>query len=176
MNGQIGKEHILIEPDLFKRGMRRLASGVSLVTTAHKGMRFGLIATSVSSVSAEPPTLLVCVNRASSSHEPLTVAGSFCVNLLSVDHDQIARRFSSSGERDKRFQIGDWRTLETGAPALAGSLASFDCDVVHRVEISSHTVFFGEVRSLELWSEHRAPLVYVNGQYLQSSPAACPPV
>jgi len=159
----------LIEPDVFKRGMRRLAAGVSLVTTVHDSVFHGLLATAVNSVSADPPTVLVCVNRASSAHAPIAGSGIFCVNFLGLDNDEVAQRFSSPIEREKRFQAGDWRDLGTGSPALFGALASLDCRVTQMVEVSSHTVFFGEVLSLELWTERSSPLVYVDGSYLPKS-------
>src|SRR4051794_2109966 len=119
-----------IDPSLFKRGMRRLAAGVSVVTTAEQGMLHGFVATSVSSVCAEPvPSLLVCVNRSVSSHDVIRRTGVFCANLLSSDDIGLARRFSSSQDRSKRFEGCDWVPLVTGAPALPGALASFDCEI-----------------------------------------------
>jgi flavin reductase len=153
---------------MFKKGMRRLASGVSIITTRLGEARFGMIATAVSSVSAEPPTLLICVNRTASSHDPIRLSGVYCVNLLSADEDEITERFSSSQMRDSRFADADWREMETGAPALATSLVSFDCRVVQEIEIASHTIFIGEVAAIELWAEQSAPLVYVDGQYVRS--------
>lgn len=152
----------------FKSGMRRLASGVSLITTqdVHEAWH-GMIATSVTSVSAEPPSLLICVNRTASCHDPLVESGVFCVNFLGEENDSIAAAFSSSKLRDRRFQEGDWRRIATGAPALASSLASFDCRVKQKLEADSHTIFIGSVEAIELWDAPLSPLVYMNGGYVR---------
>ena len=107
----------MIDAALFKSGMRRLAAGVCLVTaTDRDGLRQGLVATSVISVTVEPPSLLVCVNKAASCHDPIANSGAFCVNLLADADDEVARRFGSSAARDSRFADRQWRALETGAP------------------------------------------------------------
>ena len=85
-----------IPSSLFKSGMRRLASGVVVIATAHDNQRFGLAATAVTSISAEPPTLMICVNRTSSAHDPITNARCFTVNLLREDDRTVADRFGSS--------------------------------------------------------------------------------
>ena len=155
-----------LDPSSFKLGMRRLASGVSLITTRDDAdMPHGMIATSVVSVSAEPPTLLVCVNKSASCHDVIDSKGLFCINLLSDGDDEIAQIFSSSKTRDIRFARGDWREMTTGAPAYAGSLASFDCEVRSRVEAGSHTIFIGQVVDTQLWVDVVQPLIYLNGAY-----------
>ncbi len=151
--------------NLFKNGMRRLASGVSIVTAEYQGTRGGLVATSVSSVSLSPPTLLVCVNESASSHDLIKHAGSFCVNVLGCDAHQVAARFSTPAERHMRFEEGAWTTLETGAPALADALVSFDCKVSDTTKYGTHTIFFGEICHIELWSDDYDPLLYFDGGY-----------
>lgn len=152
-------------PDLFKGGMRRLAAGVSLVTTTNGGTRHGLVATAVSSVSAEPPTLLVCINRSASAHDHIRAAGIICVNVLSDSQRPLADVFSSSAHRDRRFDHGTWRTLKTGAPALSGSEASFDCEIRQVVTYHSHSLFLSEIVGIELRSERLSPLIYLDGSY-----------
>src|SRR5690606_28741752 len=119
----------MTSPEMFRLGMRRLAAGVCLITTRHDGVSYGLIATSVVSVTGEPPTLLACVNRSSSAHDPLALSRLFCVNVLAGAQRDQALIFSSSPLRAQRFQSGTWTTLETGAPVLEDSLAAFDCQV-----------------------------------------------
>jgi flavin reductase len=156
----------------FKLGMRRLASGVSLITTTDAtGQRHGMIATSVVSVSAEPPTLLVCINKTASCHDPVAAAGFFCVNILGEENDEVATVFSSSRFRDIRFSQGEWQRLVTGAPALASGLASFDCRIRTSVEADSHTIFIASVEAVELWNNRINPLVYMNGSYARCIPA-----
>lgn len=151
--------------EMFKLGMRRLVSGVTLVTTCHEGVRHGLVATAVTSVTGDPPTLLICVNKSASAHAPLAAARIFCVNVLADDHGDVARQFSSPLHRDERFGIGDWVALATGAPALRGCLAAFDCEAVELIPYNSHTIFLGKIRKIELWRGKIDPLLYVDGMY-----------
>ena len=154
-----------LDAGLFKRGMRRLAAGVSLVTTHDGDGPHGFVATAVTSVSAEPhPRLLVCANRASSTHPRIGATGRFCVNLLAEDDEAIARQFGAA-DRSERFAGLDWVPLATGAPALLRALASFDCLVETRMEAGSHTVFVGEVQDVRLWREEASPLLYVDGGF-----------
>lgn len=146
--------------------MRRLAAGVSVVTTAEEGTLHGFVATSVSSVCAEPvPSLLVCINRNVSSYEVIRRTGVFCANLLSSQDIDLARRFSSSQDRSKRFEGCDWAPLVTGAPALPGALVSFDCEITDVMSIHSHSIVVGAVRDMRLWGDEIAPLLYFDGHY-----------
>lgn len=159
--------------DLFKLGMRRLAAGVSLITTLdEEGGRHGMIATSVTSVCLTPPSLLTCVNKTASCHDIVMRTGLFCVNLLPEGADEVAMRFSSSKFRDVRFAEGDWGLLETGAPVLGGSIASFDCRVTNTVEASSHTIFIGEVVAVKMPEQLASPLLYLDGSFARCAPAA----
>ncbi|MCF1462067.1 flavin reductase [Agrobacterium vitis] len=151
----------------FKLGMRRLASGVSLITTLSDGVRHGLVATAVSSVSGDPPSLLICVNRNASAHGHIERSGIYCVNILSESAQPIVASFSSAIDRDKRFLRGEWQTLKTGAPALVDSLASFDCEVRHALSYATHTIFIADIVATELWDSTDAPLVYLDGRYRQ---------
>ena len=164
----------MIDSALFKRGMRRLAAGVSIVTTIEQSIPHGLVATSVSSVCVEPePSLLVCVSRNSSCHDVIHRAGIFCANLLGSSDIELARRFSSPKSRAKRFEECPWVPLVTGVPALPSALASFDCEITHVVPVHSHTIFVGAVRDLRLWQSEVDALLYIDGQYeVLSSSAA----
>src|SRR5260370_26912469 len=118
-----------IDEAAFKKGMRHLAASVTLITTRHRELGGGLTATAVCSVSAEPPQLLVCVNKTASAHDPIGEAGFFCVNILAPQHRKIAERFAGMDgvEGDERFRhLGDWSTLTTRPPALQGFPAAFD--------------------------------------------------
>ncbi|NTI78575.1 flavin reductase family protein [Rhizobium rhizogenes] len=161
------------QADLFKLGMRRLAAGVSLITTRDgTGGRHGLIATSVTSVSLTPPSLLVCINKSVSSYDALTNAGVFCVNLLPEGADDIAMRFSSSRFREMRFAEGNWGELETGSPVLENAIASFDCRITTTVDAASHTIFIGEVVGVCLPEQPISPLLYLDGAFARCAPTA----
>lgn len=149
----------------FKAGMRSLAAGVSLITTMDEGTPHGLVATAVSSVSADPPTLLVCINQAASLHDPLKRTGLFCVNLLREADAGLAHRFSSPERRHERFESGKWLISERVAPVLEDAVVAFECEVVGQFPHGSHTIFLGAVRCVHDYSQDRSPLVYFNRGY-----------
>jgi flavin reductase (DIM6/NTAB) family NADH-FMN oxidoreductase RutF len=157
-----------IDAAAFKKGMRHLAASVTLITTRHRDLRGGLTATAVCSVSADPPQLLVCVNKSASAHNSIGDAGFFCVNILSPTHRKIAERFAGMDgvEGDERFHdMGEWSSLSTGAPVLKGCPVSFDCRVVTRVEAGTHTVYLGEVVDVAL-DPAAAALLYCDGNFV----------
>lgn len=148
----------------FRQGMRRLVAGVCLVTTLDQNERHGMIATAVSSVTTDPPSLLACINRNSSIHAPLQRSMVFCINVLSVDDLQISSCFSSSSLRHKRFVAGEWTTLATGSPVLADASVSFDCRVTELVETATHSIVLGVVEAINLGGP-KSPLAYLDGKY-----------
>lgn len=165
----------MTDPSEFKRGMRRLASGVSVITTIEGGVPHGFAATAVTSVAAEPrPTLLICVNRQVSCHDVIGRAGVFCVNLLAEDDVDTARLFSASEHRHRRFVETAWRPLTTGAPALAGALASFDCAIAKAMPVESHTLFIATVVDMTTDGDEARPLLYAGGRFDALRSAAAP--
>jgi flavin reductase (DIM6/NTAB) family NADH-FMN oxidoreductase RutF len=152
-----------LDPQDFKTGMRRLAAAVNIIAAAHDGAPAGLLATAVCSVCAEPPTLLVCVNRSARSYAAIRDSGAFCVNLLAQDQAGLARSFLDL-EGAERFSACRWTTLKTAAPAIEGALANFDCEITETVQAGTHTVFLGRVVAMRT-SAARAPLLYFDGAY-----------
>jgi flavin reductase len=148
----------------FRQGMRRLASGVSLITTAgaEQGQRHGMAATAVTSVTAAPPTLLVCINRDASLLAPLLAAGQFCVNVLSADQHQLPMVFADPALRTERFSHGDWYD-EGGVPVLRGAEVSFVCEVAEHSQVGSHAVVFGRVIAVPELCEKPHPLIWHEG-------------
>ncbi len=130
--------------------MGQHVSSVCVITTAHEGKRYGLTATAMSSVCAAPPRLLVCVNKSGRSHEMIAASGVFCVNVLGEHQDNIAKAFANmmGGDYD-RFSLGNWQALSTGAPALSGASAVFDCRTVQVIDQFTHSVIIGEVVAAE---------------------------
>lgn len=154
--------------DAFRSAMRHIAATVYAVTTGGPGERHGILATAVSSLSFEPPSLLVCVNRTASLHEPLACADTFCVNVLGLGNREIAEAFERTRGED-RFAIGDWRQ-EHGVPVLANAQSYFICRTAHRHEFGTHTIFIGEL----LHARHRedaTPLTYYDRHYIDISAA-----
>ena len=157
-----------IDAAAFKKGMRHLAASVTLITTRHDGMRGGLTATAVCSVSADPPQILVCVNRTASAHDPIAQARLFCVNILAPEHRKIAERFAGMDgiEGDERFNtLGEWSALKTGAPVLKGCPVSFDCKLVAELGAGTHTIYIGEIIDIALDGD-AVPLVYADGNFV----------
>jgi len=149
----------------FKMGMRNLVSGVCLITTLDEQSRYGMVATAVSSVAADPPMLLVCVNRSASLHDPVKRSGIFCVNILGHHGVEISEQFSNSALRDERFKTGRWTTLATGSPVLMDAMASLDCRVAEFVDSATHTIIVGRVEDVQIGEVNAVPLAYLNGSY-----------
>ncbi|MFO1038690.1 MAG: flavin reductase family protein [Geminicoccaceae bacterium] len=154
-----------VSPAEFTSGMRRLAAGITIVTVAHEGRSGGLTATAVTSLTAQPPRLLVCVNVDAEAHAMITAARSFAVNVLAEPHAALAERFGGRTGvfGQERFQAGSWTTLETGAPILADALAVFDCTLEKEMAASTHTIFIGDVVATAM-GEGR-PLLWANGGF-----------
>ena len=153
-----------VDAQEFKIGMRQLTAGVTIVTTAIGGERRGLTATAVCSLSAEPPSLLACVNREAGAHDPTLQSRVFCVNLLADHHTELASIFANNDRTDERFLNGDWGILETGAPVLMDSLASFDCILGQTMKADTHTVLTGRVQAVRS-NEKLHPLLYSQGRF-----------
>jgi flavin reductase (DIM6/NTAB) family NADH-FMN oxidoreductase RutF len=154
------------DPVCFKAAMRHLFGGVSVITVGDGDSRNGLTVTSTLPVSAEPPTILVCVNRGSSSWPVMVAERRFCVNVLDARHETIADRFSGRGgvKGPARYSGADWRQFATGAWGLADALAVIDCVVEEFVERHSHAIVIGGVMHVEVGVGRRA-LVYGHGRY-----------
>ena len=155
-----------IDPTIFRQAMRRLAGGVGVITVGTGEDRTGLTATSVTALSAEPPRLLVCINRTASAWPLLTEYGSFGVNLLDSNQQDLADRFAGKGgeKGPARFAGARWKSLVTGAPLLEGALAAIDCTVEEVIERHSHAIIIGRIEAVDLgnWSD---PLLYWSGLY-----------
>ena len=135
----------------FRQAMRALSSGVAIIACGEGEARAGCTATSLTSLSLAPPTLIVCLARTSTTLAGLREAGAFSINLLAARHQALAHRFSghSGVHGPGRFDTGQWVTLSTGAPVLADALAAFDCLVEEVIERHSHAIVLGAVVSLK---------------------------
>jgi flavin reductase (DIM6/NTAB) family NADH-FMN oxidoreductase RutF len=163
--------HVAITEHDFKLGMRQVASSVAIVTSRAGSVRNGLTATAVCSVSAESPTMLVCVNRSASAETLIAESGSFAINFLTEEQHGIARLFSRSKlDPAERFAEGRWRSMVTGAPVLDGAAASFDCEVEHRVVSGTHHLYLGKVVAVAV--EQSEPLIYRDGLFRRLAQSA----
>lgn len=150
----------------YRQAMRHFAGNVSVITVGTGERRSGLVATSTVSLSMDPPLMLVCVNRNSSTWPLFEAFGHFGVNSLAPHHQPIAERFTGQGgiKGADRFALGEWRSGPTGAPLLAGAAVALDCEIEDMIEKSTHTILIGRVRSVEIGEENGA-LVYWRGGY-----------
>ncbi|MER0237874.1 flavin reductase family protein [Fulvimarina sp. MAC8] len=136
-----------IDPADYRAAMRRFAAGVCLVTTDGEAGQRGLTVTATCSVSSDPPTLLVCLNTASPLNQRFEANGCFALSVLSAEDQNLARAFAGEGglEPEERFALGDWATLETGAPILRSAATAFDCRLTDTKVVATHRIIIGEV-------------------------------
>jgi flavin reductase (DIM6/NTAB) family NADH-FMN oxidoreductase RutF len=156
-----------VSQDDFRGAMRQLTGGVSVITVGRGKDISGMTVTSVSSLSVDPPALIVSVNRGASSWPLLKRYGFFGVNILTSDQIDIAERFAGKDglKGAERFAGAQWTTRASGVPLLSGALAAIDCEVEEIIERHSHGIVIGRVLDLQL-STRTAALAYWQGQYV----------
>lgn len=148
----------------FRGAMRRLASGVALVTTADiNGMRRGIAMTALMSLSMEPPSLLLAINRHASLCQPLLERGLFGVSILGREDKQFCQSFVTA-PASERFGHGDWIAHESGMPLLSSALAGLVCRLDQAEPFGTHMVIRGLVDYVKLDPSSDA-LVYLDGLY-----------
>ena len=148
-------------------GMRHFAVGVTIISSSDGTQRAGLTATAVCSVTADPPRLVVFVNKNVVANDIILKSGALCVNVLEGAQEEVAKAFAGMIKEvhgDSRFEYGQWRELVTGSPSLDGSLANFDCRVIKVFDESTHHAFLCEVLSTCERNDGEA-LIYLNGAF-----------
>ncbi|MCB2137720.1 MAG: flavin reductase family protein [Rhodobacteraceae bacterium] len=145
--------------------MARAATQVSVVTTDGPAGRFGVTVSAFSSVSAEPPMVLVCINRRSPAVAAIEANGGFCVNLLGDDQAALADCFAGRPGplAPYDFATASWATAESGAPVLDHATANFDCLIDSAYDAGTHRIFVGRV--LAALSSTRDPLAFSQRSY-----------
>lgn len=154
----------MVEVTDFRNAMSLLTGAVNVVTTVGMSGRYGFTASAVCSVTDTPPTLLVCMNRASSSHAHFIENKILTVNVLGAHHQQISQVFASKISPEQRFEYGVWTQLTTGAPVLDDALVSFDCQIEQIQEVGTHTIFICPIVAVQQ-NQHDQGLVYFNRAY-----------
>lgn len=160
-------DRLVVEPSLYRDAMSRYAGHVQIVTTAHEGERRGVTITAACSVSDNPATVLACLNASNPNNAVFTRSGNFALNTLSADQVELANAFSGrdpSMTSERRFAVGDWQELVTGAPVLRDALAAFDCRVLDIRVVATHMILIGEVAGL-VFGEHKPALLYMDRGY-----------
>lgn len=152
-------------PALFRTAMRRLAASVSIVVARGDEGPVGMAATSITSLTIDPPALLVCVNRATSLHALLVPAAPLSVSLLSRDQSDVSAAFGGAVPRAERFSVGAWRDNGNGLPELVGAQANLRCVIDAMLAYGTHSIVIARVVEVRV-SDEVAPLVYQDGHYL----------
>jgi flavin reductase (DIM6/NTAB) family NADH-FMN oxidoreductase RutF len=135
-----------IEIQAFKEVMAHWATGVTVVTTLLEGQPVGITASSFSSLSLQPPQVLICVNKKLHTNGAIRASGCFAVNILTLAQQEWGAIFAGMRpELQNRFEGIEWSVAETGAPILPAVLAWADCRVRHQYDGEDHTIFVGEV-------------------------------
>jgi flavin reductase (DIM6/NTAB) family NADH-FMN oxidoreductase RutF len=149
----------------MRQAMRRLATSVVVISARQDETRYAMAASAVTSVSMDPPSLLVCVNRSASIYPILAARQDFCVNVLSAAHEALSKACSGAEKGEGRFAIGDWRDdPDSRTPFLADAQASLICavDAIHHY--GTHGIFIGRVKRVHLHGDVY-PLIYIDGRY-----------
>ena len=149
----------------FRVAMRRLASTVAVITTVDRGVRVGMTASSVTSLTIDPAALLVCVNQSASIHTCLEIGTPFCVNLLASAQRKIAAVFAGGLTGEARFAHGTWTPDEQGVPRLEDAQANVSCRVDRTLAYGTHSIVIGRVSGVRLVGAVD-PLVFRDGRYI----------
>lgn len=148
----------------YRDAMARLGAAVTIVTTDGPAGRAGFTASAVCSVTDDPPTLLICLNRGASAHPAILANGVLCVNVLGPGQQALSGLFGGKTPMDSRFDAAAWHEGETGSPVLDGAAASFDCRIVRSTGVGTHDVLFCEVAAITLGNAAHG-LIWFDRQY-----------
>jgi len=159
---------MLVSRQEFRDAMARLGAAVNIITTDGAAGQCGITATAVCSVTDDPPTLLVCLNRTSPRSAVFLKNGVLCVNTLSAGQQGISNAFSAPSDKAdmaSRFAAGSWGRLVSGAPVLEGAAASFDCRITEVMEQGTHSVVFAQVEAVRFTDMAAGCLMYYARSY-----------
>lgn len=152
-----------VDAAAFKQAMRNTAASVNVISCRGADGDYGLTATAFSSITADPPTVMIAINSGASIYKHLLEQRRFCVNVLQADEQEIASDFAGRLPPEARFGQHAWRRLRSGNPALLASSAGFDCAITEVAHVGTHLVAIAEVR--ECWSSELPSLLYSSGRY-----------
>lgn len=154
--------------DLMKRVNRQFVTGVTVVTTMDGETPKGLAVNAFSNISLDPATVMVCVQRTSSTHDCLFRAGHLAINILSTDQLDVASTFA--GKSDDKFKDLDWETGPSGSPLIARSSGQMEVEIRERLQVSTHTIFI--CRVVHAAVSERDPMVYSAGKFFDGGALA----
>jgi flavin reductase len=142
-------QRAMAEQSSFADAMSRFPGAVTIITTREYGVPFGMVATAVCSLSADPPSLIVCLNKETSAHDPILRQKLFAVNLVSGLHAPVVRHFMAH-KGEERFNLGDWKMLVTGAPILDDATVALDCELTEVHDGFTHSILIGTVQECRI--------------------------
>jgi flavin reductase (DIM6/NTAB) family NADH-FMN oxidoreductase RutF len=161
-----------VTPAVLRHAMGQFATGVTVITSVGAdGRPVGTTANAVSSLSLDPPLLLVCFDRSSQTLAAIKAHGAFAVNVLAAPQKELSANFA------RRGLAADWDDVPhrpglTGSPRLHGVLSTLECTVEHRLPGGDHEIVVGRVRHAHASDGEAAPLLFWRGQYASLSGAA----
>ena len=150
----------------FRETMSRVAAAVHIVTTGGPVGLGGITATSVASITVDPPMMLFCINKNSPSAARVIENGVFCINTLTPSHEALADIFAgrTGSHLDEKFTCGEWTKLVTGAPVLKDAAAVFDCRLTEVKEVMTHLILIGAVEAVD-YGPQGSSLIYAHRNY-----------
>lgn len=162
----------LVERDAAAHGLRRamanFATGVTIITCTHDGVHYAMTCNSFTSISLDPPLVMVSASQKGRFHEHFLAVDTWAVSVLATGQGAIARHFANSArDRRRQFETVPHRISEsTGAPVIEGSLAVLECRTVQVVPAGDHSIVLGAVLGAELHEDTARPLTYFRGGFL----------
>lgn len=166
LSGSVKEPIMGVDPRIYKETLAHWATGVSIVTAlSESGRPIGITASSLTSLSLDPPQVLISVNKRLYTHDAILMRGSFAVSILREDQVEWGMRFAGMvPEVEDRFAGIETFTAHSGAPVLVDALAWIDCDVRHAYDGEDHTIFVGEVMAAGS-NGGSPPLLYYDRQW-----------
>ncbi|PCI34024.1 MAG: flavin reductase domain-containing protein [Alphaproteobacteria bacterium] len=155
--------------DQMKQAMGRLGASVTVITSHDGTRKYAMTATAVTSLTLDPPALLICVNQENGLHHALSKGHSFCVNILFGDQQDISNTCAGGEKGENKFNLGDWQQSEDNIPYLAGAQASIFCDLDDTHVYGSHSIFIGKVKKI-ITRDDISPLMFLAGNYFSPHP------
>ena len=162
-----------VDPDDYRRVVGHFATGVTVVTTQWGGRHYAMTANSFTSVSLVPVLALVAIETRARFHDAVLASGTFAVNVLAADQEDVSRWFATRGRPHDETYMGGWSTTEgpaTGAALLDGALATLECRTYATHPGGDHTLLVGEVLAATAARPDAGALVYLKGTYRRLAP------
>lgn len=154
-----------VEADKLRQALRHFASGVTIVTAEHDGVRYGITVSAFASVSLQPPIVMVSLGNNSSLVEMVLESEHFAVHILSADQQDLSHRFATASTAEEKFDGLEYEKGPSGAPTLRSSLAVIDCVLDQSLIVGTHTVMFGRVVHASSSEAPGSPLIYYHREY-----------